>query len=160
MNRFTTLLAWWGAVISTAVLAWDVYKWRNTGHAKLSVRANGNLQDAHSRNPQKFIAITVTNNGDKPTTVALITFRYMKSKFQKWRKQKSEQRGFFNPGNPTALLPYKLEVGAEWKCIVDQTPEIERMAREGYFYVEVEDSSTSNWKKFARSRFVLDDYGA
>jgi len=160
MNRFVSLLAWWGAVLSTAVLAWDIYKWRKTGRAKLTVRANGNLQDAHSRNPQKFIAITVTNNGDKPTTVALITFRYLKSKFRRWRKQKSEQRGFFNPGNPTAPLPYKLEVGAEWKCIVNQTPEIEKMSREGYFYVEVEDSSTSNHKKFARSRFVLDDYAA
>ena len=102
----------------------------------------------------------MTNNGDKPTTVVLITFRYLKSKFRKWRKQESEQRGFFNPGNPTAPLPYRLEVGAEWKCIVNQTPEIEKMSREGYFYVEVEDSSTSNPKKFTRSRFMLDDYTA
>src|SRR4051812_48329334 len=101
MNSVTTFIAWWGAIISTAVLAWDVYKWRKTGHPKLVVRANGNLQDAHSNNPQKYIAIKVTNVGDKPTTLALITFRYYKSKPRKWRKQKAEQRGFFNPGNPT-----------------------------------------------------------
>jgi hypothetical protein len=157
MNRFTTLLAWWGAVISTAVLAWDVYKWRKTGQQRLSVRANGNLQDAHSRNPQKFIGIIVTNNGDRPVTIGLITFRYFKSKFRKWGKQESEQRGLFNPGTPTAPLPYKLDVGASWRCVVNQTPQIEKMSRDGFFYVEVEDTSTSNWKKFARSRFVVDD---
>ena len=156
MSNVTSALAWWGAIIATAVLVWDVYKWRKTGRPTLEVRANGNLQDAHSRNPQKYIAIKVTNTGDKPTTLALITFRYYKSKLRKWRKDKSLQRGFFNPGNATSPLPYKLDVGAEWSCIVDQTPEIEKMAREGYFYVEAEDSSTSKPMKFARTRFLLD----
>lgn len=158
MNDFTTLLAWWGAIIATAVLAWDIYKWRKTGRPKLFVRANGNLQDADSQDPRKYFAITVTNIGDKPTTIVLITFRYLRSKFRRWPKQKSERRGLFNPGRPTSQLPYKLDVGAEWKCLMNQTAEIEKMVREGYFYIEVEDSSTSNSMKFARSRFVLDEH--
>jgi len=91
-----------------------------------------------------------------PTTLGLIALRYFKSKPRKWRKQKAEQRGFFNPRNPTAPLPYKLEVGAEWSGVVEQTPEIERMSREGYFYIEAEDSSTSTSLKNARGRLLLD----
>ena len=156
MDSVTTVLAWWGAAISTAVLAWDVYKWRRTGRAKLVVRANGHLQDAHSRNPQKYIVIKVTNTGDKATTLGLIAFRYYKSKPRKWLKEKAEQRGFFNPGNATSPLPYKLEVGAEWSCVVEQTAEIERMSKEGYFYIEAEDSSTPNALKNFRGRLLLD----
>ena len=156
MNDVTSVLAWWGALISTAVLVWDVYKWRKTGKPKLAVRANGNLQDANSRAPQKYIAITVTNNGDKATTLNQITFRYYKSKLRKWRNYNPLRRGLIHPANPTAPLPYKLEVGADWSCKVIQTPDIEKMAREGYFYVEAEDNSTSKSIRFARTRFLLD----
>jgi hypothetical protein len=156
MDNVTTFLAWWGAVVSTAVLAWDVYKWRKTGHPKLVVRANGNLQDAHSNNPQKYIAIKVTNIGDKPTTLVLITFRYYRTKPNRWRKNKSEQRGLFQPLRATADLPYKLDVGSEWSCIVYQTEELEKMATEGYFYIEAEDTSTSKSLKFSRSRLLLE----
>jgi hypothetical protein len=27
----TDIAAWWGAVIATAVLIWDIYKWRTAG---------------------------------------------------------------------------------------------------------------------------------
>lgn len=120
------------------------------------VRANGNLQDANSTNPQKYIAIDVTNNGDKPTTLVLITFRYYKTKPNRWRKNKSEQRGLFNPLRPTANLPYRLDVGAKWSCLVYQTKELEEMSKDGYFYIEAEDTSTSKSTKFSRSRLLLE----
>src|SRR5438132_12326882 len=95
MNSVTTLLAWWGAIIATTVLVWDVYKWRKTRQVQLSVRANGNLQDAHSQDPRRYISITVTNNGDRPTTLGLVTFRCCESEFSKRKKNQPEQRGFF-----------------------------------------------------------------
>ncbi|MFL6211185.1 MAG: hypothetical protein ACJ74W_20215 [Pyrinomonadaceae bacterium] len=156
MDNVTTFLAWWGAIVSTVVIVWDVYKWRKTGHPKLIVRANGNFQDAHSVNPQKYIAIKITNVGDKPTTLSLITFRYYKTKPSKWRKQEADKRGFFQPLRPSAPLPYKLEVGTEWSAMIYQTEELEEMAREGYFYVEAEDTSTLNAIKNSRSRLLIE----
>lgn len=156
-DNITTFLAVWGAIVSTIVLVWDVYKWRRTGHPKLIIRASGNLRDAHSNNSQKYISVKVTNIGDKPTTIGLITYRYYKTKPGKWRRQWPEQRGFFNkPMNASAELPYKLEVGAEWSCLAVQTKEIEEMARNGYLYFEVEDTSTSNALAFSKTRFLVD----
>jgi len=156
MHNVTVFIAWWGAIISTTVLAWDIYKWRKTGRPRLVVRANGNLQDADSNNPQKYVALDVTNVGDKATTLAVMTFRYYTTKPRRWRKQNAESRGLFNPLRPTAPLPYKLEVGARWSGLVFQTAELEKMARTGYFYVEAEDTHTQNASKFARGRLVFE----
>ncbi|MGH9928234.1 MAG: hypothetical protein ACREA9_03290 [Pyrinomonadaceae bacterium] len=156
MRSVTAFLAWWGAVISTAVLAWDIYKWRRTGHPKLLVRANGNLQDADSNNPQKYVAMDVTNVGDKATTLALMTFRFYKTKPRRWRTQLADTRGLINPSRPTAPLPYKLDVGSRWSGLIFQTDEIEKMARTGYFFVEAEDTATQKASKFARGRLVLE----
>jgi len=157
MDNLTAFLAWWGAAISTAVLVWDVYKWRKTGRPELKVRAHGDMQDAHSNNPQKYVVIHVTNTGDKPTTLSSISFRYYKRKPRKWLKTVSDKRGIFlEPIRATAELPYKLDVGAEWSCLVYQSEEIEQMVRDGFFYIEADDSSTSNAVKNARTRLLLE----
>ena len=156
MNNVTTVIAWWGAIISTAVLAWDVYKWRKTGRPKLVVKASGNLQDLDSNNPQKYVSISVTNVGDKPTTLCLITMRYYKTKPS--RSREPDARGvFLEPLRPTpSALPFKLDVGVEWRCLVFQTGELEKLTKEGYYYIEAEDTSQSDPWKFARSRLLLD----
>lgn len=156
MDKVTAILAWWGAAIATAVLAWDIYKWKRTGRPKLNVSVSTNMQMAGSSNPQKYLVFRVTNNGDKPTTLAVITYRFYESKPSRWRTSRSKGRGLFNPGNATTPLPYKLEVGEVWSGTAFQTPDIEKMAREGYLYIEVEDSSTLNFKKNARVRLLVD----
>ena len=157
-NNLTTFLAWWGAIISTAVLAWDVYKWLKTGHPKIVMSSNGNFVQAQSNSAQKFIVVRVTNNGDKPTTISLITYRYYETKPSKGHKQQPKERGFFNrPISATAQLPYKLDVGVEWSGMFLQTEEIERMAKQGYLYIEVEDTSTkSSALKNTRTRLLLE----
>lgn len=157
MDKVTSFLAWWGAVISTAVFVWDIYKWRKTGRPKLTVIANGNFQDAHSNNPQKYIVVKVTNTGDKPTTISGIAYKFYERKPRKWRKQQSRIRGFFRePISATAQLPYKLDVGADWSGWFLQTKEFENMAREGYLYFEAEDSLTFNAMKNPRARLLID----
>ena len=39
----TTILAVWGAVLSTIVFAWDIYKWRTSG-PRLRFFASGNME--------------------------------------------------------------------------------------------------------------------
>jgi len=156
MGTATVLLAWWGAVISTGVLAWDVYKWRKTNRPRLRVTAYGEFQDMDSNNPQKYVSLTVTNIGDKPTTLNFLTFRYYATKPKRFRKQDPDQLGvFMKMVRATAQLPYKLDVGAEWSGLVLQTDELEKLARNGYFYVHAEDSASKNGKS-ARYRFVLE----
>lgn len=157
-NNLTTVLAWWGAIISTAVLAWDVYKWLKTGHPRLLLSAHGNFEQVQSNSAQKLIVVRVTNDGDKPTTISLITYRYYETKPSKGHKQQPKERGLFNqPIWTTSQLPYKLDVGVEWSGTFLQTEEIERMAKHGYFYIEVEDTSTkASALKNTRTRLLLE----
>jgi len=155
MRSVTAFLAWWGAVISTAVLVWDVYKWQKTSRPRLVVNTNGDFQDLDSNNPQKYVSLTVTNIGDKPTTLNLVTFKYYATKPKRWRKQNPDKSGvFLDMVRATAPLPHKLDVGTEWSGLVFQTEELEKLARSGYFYVHAEDSTKHT--KSARSRFVLE----
>lgn len=144
--------------MSTVIFVWDIYKWQKSVSPKLVIRANGNLQEANSKNPQTYIGIKVINTGNKPTTINWIALRYYKTKQSRWRKQKADKRGFFNELiRPTAPLPHKLDVGEEWSGLILQTEDIEKLSREGFLYFEVEDSSTSNVRAFSKTRFLLDE---
>lgn len=156
-DNLTTFLAWWGAIVSTAVLAWDVYKWLKTGHPKLVVSANGNFVLVQSNSSQKYIVVRITNNGDKPTTLSLITYRFYKTKPSTKHKQHPDERGFFSEAiGTTVQLPHKLDVGDQWSGMYLQTAKLEKMAKEGFFYIEAEDSSKASAFKFARTRLLLD----
>lgn len=161
MDTVTIFIAWWGAILATAVFVWDVYKWRKSGRPRLVITANGNLIEAsRGLNPPiktTYISVKVTNVGDKATTLQLITFRFYKTSPRKWRKEKADKRGLFqSPISPSAPLPHKLDVGEVWSGMFLQTEEIEQMSKDGYFYFEAEDSSTFNAMKHARARLLLE----
>ena len=62
----TDVAAWWGAFVASAVLAWNVYKWRKRG-AQIQVTASANMGAFNSpwiSEEDKFVLVTVYNRGD------------------------------------------------------------------------------------------------
>lgn len=71
--------AWWGAIIATLVLVWDVFKWRKSRFS-IKVSASPNMS---SLNPlkekledDKNIFVEVVNRGDKVITLTHLVIKH------------------------------------------------------------------------------------
>lgn len=71
----TKLVAWWGAVLSTVVFLWDVYKFRRAG-PKLRFRTRGEVVLIPSDDKRTFVSSEVVNYGDRPTTITNLCVAY------------------------------------------------------------------------------------
>ena len=78
----TDFVAWWGAVVATAVFIWDIYKWKTSG-AKISLKTSSNMKAFNIPNKEKdtWIVVTVENNGDRPTTITIVALKRYKNLF-------------------------------------------------------------------------------
>ena len=79
----TEFIAWWGAIVATVVLVWDIHKWQRD-RAWLSIKAVVDLDG-----PQRGLHITIANRSGRTTTIqglALANYRYlMPSMLMTWR---------------------------------------------------------------------------
>ncbi|MGA8027638.1 MAG: hypothetical protein WB992_10860 [Bryobacteraceae bacterium] len=133
----TKLVAWWGAVLSTIVFLWDIYKYRKAG-PRLRFRVRGGMTLVPSTDKRTFVSSEVTNYGDRPTTITNLCVAYFKKplSFARLRKRATINAVVKNPlGGPA--LPFKLEPGNVWQGLAEQTPELEKWGREGLLYFEL-----------------------
>jgi len=142
--KITDLAAWWGAIIATLVLLWDMYKWKRSGPI-INVSALPNMQTVgkipNHLEGKKYIAVEVTNTGDKKTTIThLVVFHY-KSLFRKIRGKKDKSFFVATPALFPPSLPHMIEPGERWLGGVEQTSELEEMSKNGYLYCGVYHSS-------------------
>lgn len=149
----TTALAVWGAVVSTGVLVWDVYKWRTAG-PRLRLYARGGMKQMGSvyEGDKIYITAKITNFGDRPTTITLMYFEYYTSRWAMWRRKQHGPSYLIPEPSVAQPMPFKLKPGNEWIGMADQTADAETMARDGYFICCIAHSHTP---KPLRMRVVL-----
>lgn len=118
----TQIVAWWGAVVATLVLLWDVVKWLNTGpKIKKRITLNNHYGDGRLISEEKtengtiqeyeeYCHIELVNIGNQPTTIMNISGE---------TKIKSSRQGFvqdvFIP-HFGKKLPHVLSTGEVWSC--------------------------------------------
>ena len=103
----TDVLAWWGAIVATLVLIWDIIKWRREGvHLTVKIKAVDGLDG-------KFIRCEICNRGGKATTIKEVVLLTYQDKFF--------LRLFRMPAMTRALsfcadmnLPFRLDAGSAW----------------------------------------------
>lgn len=116
----TEIAAWWGAILASLVLFWDVYKWKRQG-PKLVMRLSPNIHvygDPRREN-KIWISITVTNIGDRPTTIKGVGMEFYASWLQRLRNRVKEAAIFTYP-NYDLPLPRVLNSGDEWRGLIPQ----------------------------------------
>ena len=130
------IAAWWGAVVATLVLGWDVFKWRKTGlRLRLSIspgmKTHGDVPNA---GPQKsYVLIEVVNIGDKKTELTHVAGLYYKSRLQRLRGKNQQSFLVLNPAF-TTHFPCFLAPGERWLGGIEQTQELEELSRSGLLY--------------------------
>lgn len=126
------IVAWWGAIVATIVLLWDIYKWKKAGpRIKFKVRSGMIVIGDPERDNQAFISVEATNTGDRPTTITNIVVQHYNTYFAMLRHKPSNTMIMNNP-SPSRPLPYVLNPGSVWQGLAPQTPEIEALALDGY----------------------------
>ncbi len=137
----TTLIAWWGAVLATAVFLWDVYKHYSTGpRIKMKVMADRWVDGDPELEGKTWVLVEVTNVGGRATTLKNMTMVFYQTRWQRLRHRPAQQFFVKNPGRHLSF-PHKLEVGDTWNGFVNQNDEATRMARDGYLYCHLYCSS-------------------
>jgi len=138
----TGLAAWWGAIIATLVLAWDIYKWMRSGPI-LVVTTSSNMVGFGPMPGQvkdkTLIVVEVQNIGNLKTTITkLVGFHY--PSLLKWFRKKHSRVFIVIPS--LQPIPHVLNPGERWLDYIEQTPELEDMSRNGYLYCGVYHSSS------------------
>ena len=114
------MAAWWGAIVASIILIWDVYKWKTDG-PKLNVFLSPNMKTFGdpSRDAITWVAVTVTNVGSRPTTLKSTGMWYYKNRIDYWRHKVLFAAIFPNP-NDRFPLPTVLKPGEEWVGLIPQ----------------------------------------
>lgn len=130
----TEIAAWWGAVVATAVLLWDVYKWLAAG-PRLRVDAwTGRVALGMPEYRGKaLIQFDVSNIGDRSTTITNAGLLYYGGLLSALRGRPDWAAVIAMPSSAQPL-PFELRPGAAWTGLGEQTAELERLARSGRLY--------------------------
>lgn len=135
-------VALYAAIVATAVLVWDIIKWRRSG-ARLKGIAGSNMVTfgMGPMDNQRHVVISVDNIGDRPTTVSGV---YLQGYANRWRRfrRRPDKSAVINSGlQANYPIPHRLDVGANFKASVQQTPELEEWSRAHRLYAEVAHSA-------------------
>lgn len=149
------IAAWWGAVVATLVLGWDVFKWRKTGvHIHVSASPNmrtfGNVPNSDPDRP--YVLVEVVNVGDRKIEITHLTGQYYTSRLQRLRRKNQQSFVVIKPALATNF-PCFLEPGERWLGGISQTPELEAFSRNGLLYCGVIHSQS---KMPATVRVIID----
>lgn len=137
----TDCVAWWGAIVATGVLIWDVYKWKSSGaRLRLKVQAGMKMLGDPAREQETWVTVRVTNVGNQPTTITTVGLRHYASWWDYVRRKPAKSFIIPQPSLSHQTLPHVLDVGQEWLGGAVQTCDIETMAEDGRLVIEVYDA--------------------
>lgn len=127
--------AWWGAIIASIVLFWDVIKWR-ANQVKLRVSAQANMQTMTRSGKLDYdlnIFVEAVNFGGKTTTITHLVVKSYRNTFDLLRG-KTSMRGLVALPGGTQPLPFELGPGKRWVGLIDQKEVEAKAGTDGYFY--------------------------
>ena len=137
-EAWTLSIAVYAAGVSTLVLLWDAYKWRNTG-PKVWMRAYAGMKIVGDRiDPATYVKVEAVNRGDRATTLTGLDLMCFESRFDQFFRPRKGK--FFVVTTPLDL-PRKFESGQRWVGIFPQDDELTSMMRKGVLLVVLSHAS-------------------
>ena len=123
-------------LVATSLFALEVRRWFSEGvRLSMSIMVDAKRVAGPTKDPNTYLAITVSNRGSSPTTITHMVLyifpnrlsrwlpRYPKWLFRLFKKHWPETRIIPEPGNQP--LPYVLEPGHRWLGMAIQTSELD-----------------------------------
>lgn len=127
MEFSSTIAAWWGAVVATLVLGWEVFKWSRSGaRIRPLIALNVNYPDGEViskeelpgggtvEHRQSYCHIELSNIGELPTTLLNV---HLWASLSSGGQIGTSSRGF--TAFDRKQLPYHLHPGEVWSCRIE-----------------------------------------
>jgi hypothetical protein len=133
----TDIVAFWGAIVSTSVLMWDIAKWQLAG-PKLRLRVNAGMK-AHNvpvYQDKLLIVAHVENYGDRSTTLTHMTFVPYANRWKLLRRR-AETHFWVGMPNTQFPIPHELQPGKMWDGIVSQEEVLKQQGNARYLVCEI-----------------------
>ena len=139
------IAAWWGAVIATVVLVWDVFKWTRS-RVNIGVTAAPNMSTFNSSvgHPEddKLIFLEVVNHSDRLTTITHVVTKHYKNIWMRILNKPSMQGIIISPIGQQPI-PYELEPGKRWTGAINQLDIEEKVQKGGAFFCGIHHSASN-----------------
>ncbi|MBU1882355.1 hypothetical protein KKA08_09975 [bacterium] len=129
------IAAWWGAIIASFVLIWDIFKWRKSGPKIIATARRGwktfNIPQTEGH---KLIHVTATNTGDRATTLTVMGLHWYPEGSTLADKTKRQTyvvmgiQGFDK-------IPQKIEPGDVWTNVIIEHEKIAPLLTKGMLVV-------------------------
>jgi hypothetical protein len=130
-SNSTTIVAWWGAILSTIVFLWDIYKHRTAGpRLRFTARPAMKSFNVPMYEGKTLIIANVTNYGDRPTTITNLGYLYFKGR-RFLRKRIPDEAAIVPNPSTTQPLPFELKPGVVWMGVAVQDLQVEEWATTG-----------------------------
>jgi hypothetical protein len=124
----TSVVAWWGAILSTIVFGWDIYKYRTAGpKLRFTVQPDMKTINVPTYEGKTVMMARVTNYGDRPTTITNLCYEY----FEKKRKKIPDKAAVILTPSVERPLPFELKAGGVWNGVAVQDAEVKEWATTG-----------------------------
>jgi hypothetical protein len=148
----TEIVAWWGAIIATSLLLWDIYKWKTSG-PKVGITVSSNIITVGDpiREGKTYISVKAVNTGTRQTTISNLCMQHYSTCWSLFRKKPDESMVITNPGI-SRPIPHVLQPGTIWNGLIHQDDSVVEMATQGYLICEL---FISNKKKPITRRIVI-----
>jgi len=135
----SVVAAWWGAIVASIVLLWDIFKWATKG-ARVSVNAIPNMQTVNTvegkLDDNRLILVEALNTGDLPSTITHLVFYQYASHLNKILN-KPKNQGLIPYQGAGYELPHLLNPGTRWTGNIDQNDIVKKIGEDGLFYCGV-----------------------
>lgn len=128
--------AWYAAIVATAVLIWDVVKWKRGGpQIKAEVFAGWESYGIPETEGKELSLVKATNIGDRPTTLTSWGMYWYPPGVS--TKKKEARKSFIVKGGLAGLgqVPKKLEPGDVWSGIATEDEQYKEMLSTGQLFM-------------------------
>ena len=137
-------VAVYAAVVATAVMIWDIYKWRREKKIKLYGTATSGMSAYGSAitpvtQGKTYVTVRVANQGSLPCVITHLWLVSHSNVFNRWRGKNNRAAFIADPVSAVTQcrLPFRLELGNEFTGLIEQNAELEEWSRKEKLYAGV-----------------------
>lgn len=140
MDSYSIVAAWWGALIATIVLLFEFYKWVRSGpRLRCDAKYGWKIMMEGTEDDNEYIIFSVTNTGDRPTTITKQAALHWPTRLDKLR-DKSKSSFFIKGGfHGLGKVPAIIRPGEVWNGLARIGEDLHvLMSKGGYFYLSLD----------------------
>ena len=125
-SEWQTWAAVYAAIVATAALALEVRRWFESGvRLRIHLMTNAGYIENGKFSDERQMLVTVSNRGDRPTTITHLALVEYSGRWRWWRRLRSSptKQAFIPDPRPSTLypqaLPCVLDPGKQWTGFTD-----------------------------------------